>query len=128
MLQKIKRFSSIPADLLGISASFACLIHCLLFPFAVSLAYILPHSDGIGHWHEIDYLFIGLAILSVYQASKNTNFNEIKIALWVMVSFFASAVLLHDLNPWMILFSSGSSVALVVLHYKNWEMKKNAKA
>lgn len=131
MLQIIKKLSSQSADILGISASLLCMIHCLAFPVMISLGYIFKFSDDHDHvhehWHWMDYFFVILAIWAVYNAAKNTHSKRIKIALWIGVLFFSIAILLHDLNPFMIVISIAASLALLIIHIINWKYHKNCK-
>jgi chromate transport protein ChrA len=131
MLQIIKKLSSQSADILGISASLLCMIHCLALPVMISLGYIFKFSDDHDHvhehWHWMDYFFVFLAIWAVYNAAKNTHSKRIKIALWIAVLFFSIAILLHDINPFMIVISIGASLALVIIHIINWKYHKKCK-
>ncbi|MDO9551035.1 MerC domain-containing protein [Rhodonellum sp.] len=126
MLQVIKRLSAQSADVLGISASLLCMVHCLAFPLFISVGYIFQHGEepGHDHWHFVDYLFIGLALWAVFHASKNTQSKGIKIALWIAVIVFSISVSLHDLAPWMVFVSVASSLALVIFHILNWKFHR----
>jgi chromate transport protein ChrA len=126
MLQKIKDFSSRSADFLGISASILCMIHCMVIPVMISMGYIFKFSDEAHeeHWHFLDYMFIALALVAVLNAAKNTNSKVIKIALWTAVSIFSVAIFLHEINPWMIVVSVASSLALLFIHIINWKHNK----
>ncbi|AFL82680.1 MerC mercury resistance protein [Belliella baltica DSM 15883] len=134
MLQRIKRISTQSADLMGISASLLCLIHCLVFPVFISLGFIFSPSENHIHdhnhehvhfdWHILDYLFILLAIWAVYNAVKSTQSKSIKIALWIAVSIFSIGVILHEIFDWMIIISFLSSVGLVIIHVINWKFHR----
>ncbi len=126
MLQIIKSFSSKSADLLGISASVLCMIHCMVFPVMVSMGYVFRQAEEIDHehWHFLDYVFIALAVLAVVNAAKNTNSDGIKIALWIAVSIFSIGVMLHEYAPWMLVISVSASVALLIIHILNWKRHK----
>lgn len=131
MLQIIRRFSTQSADMLGISASVLCMVHCLAFPVMISLGYLVKFSDDHGHahehWHWMDYFFIVIAIWAVYNAAKNTHSKRIKIALWTAVLIFSIAILLHELNPLMIVISIVASLSLLIIHIINWKYHKNCK-
>ncbi len=130
MLQVIKRISSQSADMLGVSASVLCLIHCLAFPMMISMGFIFGHDEhhdhaqGHIHWHWMDFLFVFLAVWAVINAVKSTNSKAIKIALWSAVTFFSVGVLLHDVYEWMIYISLLSSIALVIIHIINWKFHR----
>lgn len=133
MLQIIKKLSSQSADIMGISASVLCMIHCMAFPVMISLGYMVKYSDDHGHshdhihWHWMDYFFIVLAIWAVFNAGKNTHSKRIKIALWTAVGIFSIAILLHEWNPIMIGISIAASVALIIIHIINWKYHNNCK-
>jgi cell division protein FtsW (lipid II flippase) len=135
MLQNIKKLSNRSADMMGISASVLCMIHCLAFPVMISLGYMVKYSDTHDHdhdhehfhWHWMDYFFIALAIWAVYNAAKNTHSKRIKIALWIAVIIFSIAILLHEWNPVMIAVSIAASLALIIIHIINWKYHKNCK-
>lgn len=140
MLQVIKRLSIPKADFLGMSASVLCMIHCLALPLFISLGFVVKSMDGhAGHhhhdhdhghfhihwdWHMLDYVFVALALWAVYQASKQAASRAIKIALWMSVSIFSVAILLHDLNEYMLLVSLFASLGLFITHVINWRSHK----
>ncbi len=129
MLQILRNITSRSADLLGISASVLCMIHCMVFPVFISLGFIFQHGEehDHDHWHFLDYIFIALAVWAVFTATKNTNSNGIKIGLWTAVSIFAVGVALHDWNPWMVIVSFAASVELLIIHILNWKFHKKCK-
>lgn len=131
MLQTIRKLSSQSADMLGISASVLCMIHCLAFPVMISLGYLVNFSDDHDHshehWHWMDYFFVILAVWAVYNAAKNTHSMRIKIALWIAVFIFSIAILLHELNPYMIVISIAASLILLIIHIINWKYHKRCK-
>jgi hypothetical protein len=123
MLQNIKRISASTADLMGISASVLCLIHCLAFPLLISFGFFFGAMDEHGHehWHWLDYLFIGMAIIAVFFAAKNAHNYWIKVALWITVLLFSGAVLLHEDYPQMLFVSATLSIVLALIHTINWK-------
>ena len=133
MLHIIERLSNQSADIMGISASVLCMIHCLAFPVMISLGYMVKYSDDHDHvhdhihWYWMDYFFIALAIWAVFNAAKNTHSKRIKIALWIAVSIFSIAILLHEFDSMMILVSVAASLALVIIHIINWKYHNNCK-
>jgi hypothetical protein len=129
MLQRIRRISFQSADIMGISASILCMIHCLAFPVLISAGFIFSPVDHHIHeydhlhfdWHWIDFLFVAFAIWAVYNAAKSTQSKSIKIALWVAVSIFSMGVMFHDVFHWMLYLSLMGSISLVVIHIINWK-------
>ncbi|MCH7403456.1 MerC domain-containing protein [Belliella kenyensis] len=133
MLQKLKRLSSKSADLMGISASLLCMIHCLAIPVMISLGFIFGHDDHSHHDHDhhihfhghwMDFIFVALAIWAVLNASKTTHSKGIKIALYIAVTIFSVAVLLHESISWMIYVSLIASLSLVIVHIINWKFHR----
>lgn len=129
MLQRIRKLSFQSADIMGISASIMCMIHCLALPVLISVGFILSPVDNHIHehdhvhfnWHWIDFLFVALALWAVYFAVKSTQSKSIKIALWVAVSIFSIGVMFHDVFHWMLYLSLIGSIGLVVIHIINWK-------
>lgn len=135
MLQRIRRLSFQSADIMGISASILCMIHCLAIPVMISIGFIFSpvdshtHEHDHGHfdWHWVDFIFVAFAILAVANAAKSTQSKSIKIALWVAVSIFSIGVMLHDVFNWMLYISLTASIALVIIHIINWKFHRKCK-
>ncbi|MCS6834255.1 MAG: MerC domain-containing protein, partial [Flammeovirgaceae bacterium] len=90
------------SDYVGILSSLLCLVHCLIFPvFAIGSGVVLSshHSHHAPHalaasfsavwadygWH---FLFILLALWSIYRSMINTQKNYIKFLLiigWILL-------------------------------------------
>jgi len=82
------------SDLVGAIASGLCLIHCIATPFlfiaqSCSIEDACCGSSPIW-WSSIDFLFIGITFLAVYQSGKNTHKLWLRYALylnWIVLSF-----------------------------------------
>src|SRR5690606_4429921 len=98
MLQRIK---DIQSDLLGISASLLCILHCLALPFLISTGNVFLFTDAT-HWHGMDYLFIIFGLLAVYISAGKSSASSIKLGFWMFFSVFTLSVLFHDSWPGMI--------------------------
>jgi len=116
MLQVMKNISFIKSDIVGISASFACIVHCLAAPALVSLGYVFNFSL-VGQWHWLDYVFIVLAVIAVYFSSKNSASRILKILFWTFASLFSVSILLHEWVDGMEIITLGSSLVLIFLHF-----------
>jgi len=116
MLQILKNISFIKSDIIGISASFACIVHCLAAPALVSLGYVFNFSL-VGQWHWLDYIFVGLAVIAVYFSSKNSNSKILKILFWTFAALFSVSILLHEWIAGMEIITLGSSLVLIFLHF-----------
>ncbi|EIM77555.1 hypothetical protein A3SI_06324 [Nitritalea halalkaliphila LW7] len=180
MLHLIKRRLRRLADLIGLSASVLCMLHCLLVPVVWSTGYWLKstegltfsapkaaiseqdpslstegtirhyglkyqkimaenhvdhphtqagspadhrHSHGKGGrlWHMLDYFFVAIALLAVYESSQKMASKRIKILLWTAVSVFGASILLHEVYPALLYLSLSASAFLVYGHYLGWK-------
>lgn len=116
MLQLMKFISLIKSDLIGISASIACIIHCLAAPALVSLGYVF-NITIVGQWHLLDYFFIALAVAAVYLSARNTPSLILKSLFWVFVSIFSASILLHERIEGLEMITLASSLVLIFLHF-----------
>jgi len=119
MLQRIKQLTMSKSDLLGISSSLLCLLHCLAFPVILSGGYLFNYSLQ-GHWHGTDYLFVMLGIVAVWASARKTSFRALKLAFWLTILVFSFSILFHDQWPGMIYISVSASLVLIALHIIHW--------
>lgn len=116
MLQIVRAISLVKSDLVGISASIACIIHCLAAPALVSLGYVF-NITLLGHWHMLDYLFIAIAVIAVYLSARNTTSLILKFLFWFFVALFTGSILFHDMYDGLEILTLFSSLALILLHF-----------
>jgi hypothetical protein len=138
MLQKLKGMKIPKPDFVGISASFLCMVHCLAYPLIISLGLLVkgpessPRHFGAKYqhvhlgWYWLDYVFVTLAIWAVVNAAKNTHSDFIKIGLWLSVTVFSFAILLHHRVEWMFFVSLTASLSLLIFHILNLKNYKIA--
>lgn len=107
------------ADLIGLTSSFLCIVHCLVFPVLVALSYFTVSTEVFEHWHALDYIFIGLSFFAVRFAVSRTSKSTMRIAFWATFLIFSAALLAHEMFPWMLLVSLAASLVLMVLHLIN---------
>src|SRR5690606_31215994 len=119
MLQKIKQLSVSKSDLLGISSSILCLIHCLAFPVVLSAGYLLNYAQN-GLWHGLDYRVILLSMIAVSVSARNTTIPALRIAFWMAIFIFSARILCHDIWKAMIYISAATSLLLIALHLTPW--------
>lgn len=119
MLQKIKQLTMSRSDLLGVSTSLLCLLHCLAFPVVLSTGYLFNYSLQ-GHWHGTDYIFVLLGMVAVWASARKTPFLALKLAFWLAILVFSLSILFHDRWSWMIYISTAASVVLIALHILHW--------
>ncbi len=99
------------------SASFACMIHCISAPIIISLGFFFNFYT---HNHAFDFVFFLLALVAVWLTNKSTQSVLIKVTLWITVCVFGTSLFLHDYFYWMQFISLFSSAVLVLVHYINW--------
>lgn len=136
MLQKSKRLQFQKPDFVGISASFLCMVHCAVYPLIVSLGvFVRTSSDSPRYfgtkyqhihsgWYWLDYIFVALAIWAVFNATKNTHSDFIKIGLWASLTVFSFSILLHHQFEGMFFLSFSASLLLVIFHILNLKSYK----
>jgi hypothetical protein len=120
MLQNIKQPSMSKSDLIGISSSILCLLHCLALPLILSMGYLFNHSVS-GHWHSLDYLFILMGTVAAWVSARRTSLPALKLAFWIAIFIFSLSILLHDLWSGMIYLSIATSFVLIGLHIYHWK-------
>ena len=85
----------IKADFWGMLISGLCLIHCIATPFlfiAKTCSKTCCH-DTPTWWKTIDFIFLGIALLAVFESSKKTSKNTLKFGLWLSWFFLAIVII-----------------------------------
>ena len=112
------------SDIIGALASGLCVIHCMATPFlfiAQSSHPIACSSIGLGWWSAIDFIFIGITALAVYQSGKNSSRELVKYSLyatWLVLTLFILNEKLHFL-PIPSVAKYGAALTLILLHIYN---------
>jgi len=111
-------------DLIGASASFLCLIHCLATPFVflVKSSAAVCCSETPSWWQAMDYIFLVVAFFAVVHVTNNQRSKE-----WMKFCLVVSwlGLLLVTLNSTYFLFHITNELAyipaisLVCLHLYN---------
>ena len=72
-------------DTIGAIVSTLCVVHCLLTPLLfVAQSYTATHShEAPFWWKNLDYLFILISIIAVYESTKKSTNKLIKAGLWM---------------------------------------------
>ena len=110
-------------DTIGSLASTLCLLHCLATPFIfITQACTLSCCAGAPvWWQSIDYIFIIISFFAIYQATKTSSNNIIKILLWILWLTFFTLILNKTLSLFYInqniVYANG--IALAILHIYN---------
>ena len=110
--------------LIGASASFLCLVHCLATPFVflIKSSAAVCCSETPTWWQAMDYIFLVVAFFAVVHVTNNHRSKE-----WMKFSLVVSwlALLLVTLNSTYFLFHITNEIAyipaisLVCLHLYN---------
>lgn len=110
------------SDILGISSSSLCLIHCAL-PSIISIISTGLGSSEAAHseleWHDI--LFSLISLSAVYFASKNTNSSLLKSGFWISIIGFNISLIgakVFDID-FLMMVSYAFSISLISLHLIN---------
>lgn len=106
------------ADLIGMTGSVLCIIHCLVTPVLVMTSTLLRDETLRTGFLSLDYVFIGVNIIAVWSASRHTSV-PIKVALWGFLALFAAGLLLEDISEWFEYGAYVASVGLVLTHLAN---------
>ncbi|TXD84503.1 MerC domain-containing protein [Subsaximicrobium wynnwilliamsii] len=104
------------ADKLGAISAFLCIVHCLSVPAFLTM--------GIGFLENpvIAYLFIFVAFISIYNATKGKIFKGISIFLWVAFAGFVTSLLLEEraeIFEYLMFFFSASIVIGHIYNIRN---------
>jgi hypothetical protein len=79
------------ADLVGISSSLICLIHCISLPIIVGFGATIFMSP------IVDYIFLIISLGSIYKSTQRNESVSISIFLWVsFVGFLVTIMFLDD--------------------------------
>lgn len=112
-------------DLLGISASFLCAVHCLVMPLILSMGLIGSMSWLESPWVEWSFIFSTLALASwslLASLPKHRNYTPLLVA----GVGFVLIVVLHHLFEHSIghYFSAVGGVLVAYAHYLNWRLMR----
>ena len=82
-------------DSIGAIASMLCVVHCLLTPLI-----FIAHScckEGCDAaptwWKSIDFIFLTISFISIYQSTKTTTQDAMKPILWSLWSLLAFLII-----------------------------------
>ncbi|MEL6277075.1 MAG: MerC domain-containing protein, partial [Bacteroidota bacterium] len=75
------------SDLLGVTASGLCAIHCTLTPLLFAAKPVMDtavgeHAHGSAFWAILDYAFLALSLVAVWYSARHTSHSTIKWVLW----------------------------------------------
>lgn len=125
MIDRFNKYS----DLIGITGSTICLIHCIATSGITLISALLTQSHGHHHhshsldmWGWVDLSMVVVSIIAVYFAAKTAHYYYIKAVLWTFLTLFISATLgkfvFHDVH-WIEILSWVGSIGLISSHFYN---------
>ncbi len=113
-------FLSHKADYIGITGSVLCLIHCLVTPVLLLTSAVLKQNvQALAGWHSLDYMFIGINVVAVFQATRHHALPAIRLCLWGFLGLFALALLLEERSAVFAYVGYIASFGLIVTHLAN---------
>lgn len=108
------------ADLLGMSSSVLCILHCLLLPLLLLAG---SFSDHLHRWALLDYTFILLAGVAVFFSTRPLKSSRLRVGLWLSWLGFSVAILLHAHYAVALYASVFSSLLLAFFHFASYRAK-----
>lgn len=111
------------SDVIGSTASFLCLIHCIATPFLfVAQAEILGHGESHPMWWGLlDVVFLVISYFAVWWSGQTTTRSWIRKALWISWILLAIIVMNEKLAvvelPEAVIYLP--AISLIVLHLYN---------
>ncbi|GAB3271149.1 hypothetical protein GCM10027347_42250 [Larkinella harenae] len=107
------------ADVIGITGSVLCIIHCLITPvLLISSTLLTDRTLRIG-FLSLDYVFILVNIVAVFFATRRASQSYIRIGLWTFLGLFAGALLLEDIHESFEYLAFTASAGLIAMHILN---------
>ena len=110
-------------DNIGAIASSLCLLHCVVTPFLfIAQAGTLTCCDEPPLWWRfMDYIFLVISFLAIYQSTQTTTSSWMKSSLWlgwILLCF----IILNEKISWLPIdenFIYFPAITLTVLHLYN---------
>ena len=111
------------SDLFGVLASSLCMVHCLATPliFVVQASTVACSEVGPLWWRMMDYLFLVVSIIAIYQSARTTASKWMPKAMYVSWGILAFLILNESLHllpiPHILMYLP--AFCLVFLHLYN---------
>lgn len=111
------------SDTFGAVAGTLCMVHCIATPFLfIAQTCTVSSIEAIPVWWQwIDYFFLFISCIAVYQSSRTTSRNWMKRVLW-LCWLMLSVVILNEKMEWFFLPEGViyvPALALIVCHLYN---------
>jgi hypothetical protein len=107
------------ADKLGAISAFLCIIHCLAVPALLTLGVSFIEHPVIA------YLFMGIAFVSIFNATKGNSRSKVSIILWTGFIGFVACLILEEHGE---IYEYGMyvfSITIIAGHLYNLYFKTN---
>lgn len=125
MILKIK------ADTCGIASGTICLIHCAVTPFLflAKTCSTTNCTDAPFWWELLDYVFIVISFIAIYNSISSTTKNWVRITLWC--SWISLLLIILNESFGMIslpeMLGYLPALSIILLHFYNHKVGKCVK-
>jgi hypothetical protein len=111
----MKKNSTSPYDILGISTATLCLIHCIVFPILT----IIPFGfyDNI----VIDTLFACIAMLVVSKILMSNATKKVKFILGISIAIIVTSIILEIFFKIHLELISIGGIGMIIGHFLNYK-------
>ncbi|UZO79144.1 MerC domain-containing protein [Aquimarina sp. ERC-38] len=110
-------------NLLGVTASGLCLIHCLITPlfFSLQASTFGLRKEHLLWWQLLDLVFLVISLIAIIVSTTQTSKSWIKYALWSSWIILAGIILNEKFGILEIkeVVIYVPSIALILLHFYN---------
>ena len=117
-------------NLLGVTASGLCLIHCLMTPlfFSLQASTFGLRNEHWSWWQMVDLVFLFISGIAVFVSASHTSKPWMKYALWVSWITLSCIILNEKFQVFRIVEAAiyVPSISLIVLHMYNHKYCKCA--
>ncbi|GGX34791.1 MerC domain-containing protein [Aquimarina muelleri] len=113
-------------DFIGLSASFLCVLHCMILPICIPFFPLIGLSFINNEFHEILLITVSLiiAFIALYNGYKRFHNKLLPVFIYIFtLVFFSTGFLIenHFIERILHFFATGF---LIIAHYYNWKFIK----
>lgn len=115
-------------DIVALTSSFLCAIHCALVPIVLSFSSLGSLSFLTNPWIEWLFISLGLVLVAVSlcPSYKKIHLNAFPLKLAVVGFTFIGLSRLEINELWEPIFTVTGATIVASSHYKNWKLSKSA--
>ena len=116
-------------DFIGLSASFLCVLHCILLPICIPIFPLIGLSFINNEFYEALLIVVSLiiAFIAIYKGYKKYHNKLLPIFIYVFVLLFFSAGFLTEKDTLERILHFLATGFLIMTHYYNWKFTKEYK-